>query len=201
MSYSDFTLKRVKEELNINVVENRDIFSHIKGTQVSDILLTILKYNVPLAVAIGTEKARSEMIIVNVLIEVKRILEEKISLFSGINFDVDKGRSLNGFCDFIISNSPEQFYINAPFIAIVSSKDDKTTSGLGQCVAEMYASSIFNEKDELQLPTIYGAITTGNNWRFLKYKDNTAFIDLDEYPIENASKIVGILVKMVNQTA
>jgi hypothetical protein len=61
----------------------------------------------------------------------------------------------------------------------------------------MYASSIFNEKDELQLPTIYGAITTGNNWRFLKYKDNTAFIDLDEYPIENASKVVGILVKMV----
>ncbi|RKZ82029.1 MAG: hypothetical protein DRR19_21320 [Candidatus Parabeggiatoa sp. nov. 1] len=201
MSYSDFTLKRVKEELNINVVENRDIFSHIKGTEISDILLTILKYNVPLAVAIGTTIARSEMIVVNVLIEVKRILEEKISLFSGINFDVDKGRSLNGFCDFIISKSPEQFYINAPVIAIVESKDDKTTSGLGQCVAEMYASSIFNEKDEQQLPTIYGAITTGSNWRFLKYKDNTAFIDFDEYPIENASKIVGILVNMLNQNA
>ena len=198
MPYSDFTLKKVKEELNINVVENREMFSHIKGIEVSDILLTILKYNVPLAVAIGTEKARSEMIVVNVLIEIKRILEEKISLFSGVNFDVDKGRSLNGFCDFIISKSPEQFYINAPVIAIVESKDDKTTSGLGQCVAEMYALSIFNEKDKLQLPTIYGAITTGSNWRFLKYKDNTAFIDLDEYPIENTSKVVGILVEMVS---
>jgi hypothetical protein len=201
MSYSDFTLKRVKEELQINVVENRDIFSHIKETEVSEILLTILKYNVPLAVAIGTEKARSEMIIVNVLIEVKRILEEKISLFSGINFEVDKARSLNGFCDFMISKSPEQFYLNAPVIAIVESKDDKTTSGLGQCVAEMYASSIFNEKDELQLPIIYGAITTGSNWRFLKYKDHTAFIDLNEYSIENTRKIVGILVDMVNQNA
>ena len=128
-------------------------------------------------------------------------LEEKISLFSGVNFDVDKSRSLNGFCDFIISKSPEQFYINAPVIAIVESKDDKTTSGLGQCVAEMYASSIFNEKEKLQLPAIYGAITTGSNWRFLKYKDNTAFIDLDEYPIENTSKIVGILVQMVSQKA
>ena len=75
------------------------------------------------------------------------------------------------------------------------------TSGLGQCVAEMYASSIFNEKEKLQLPAIYGAITTGSNWRFLKYKDNTAFIDLDEYPIENTSKIVGILVQMVSQKA
>jgi hypothetical protein len=72
---------------------------------------------------------------------------------------------------------------------------------LGQCVAEMYASSIFNEKEKLQLPAIYGAITTGSNWRFLKYKDNTAFIDLDEYPIENTSKIVGILVQMVSQKA
>jgi hypothetical protein len=201
MSYSDFTLKKVKEELNIKVVENRDMFSHIKETKVSDILLTILKYNVPLAIAIGTEKARSEMIVVNVLIEVKRILEEKISLFSGINFDVDKSRSLNGFCDFIISKSPEQFYINAPVVAIVESKDDKTTSGLGQCIAEMYASSIFNEKDEQQLPAIYGVITTGNNWRFLKYKDNKAFIDLDEYSIENISKVVGILVQMVSQNA
>jgi hypothetical protein len=106
MSYSDFTLKKVKEELNVKVVENRDMFSHIKETEASDILLTILKYNVPLAIAIGTEKARSEMIVVNVLIEVKRILEEKISLFSGVNFDVDKSRNLNGFCDFIISKSP-----------------------------------------------------------------------------------------------
>ena len=77
MSYSDFTLKKVKEELNVKVVENRDMFSHIKEIEASDILLNILKYNVPLAIAIGTEKARSEMIVVNVLIEVKRILVQE----------------------------------------------------------------------------------------------------------------------------
>lgn len=197
MLYSDFTLKRVKKELNLDIVEKRDIFSHIKEIEVSNILLDILKYNVPLA--IGTEKARSEMIIVNVLIEIKRISEEKISLFSGINLDVDKVRGLNGFCDFIISKSPEQFYINAPIIAVIESKDDKTTSGLGQCIAEMYASNIFNEQNELQIATIYGVITTGNNWRFLKYKENTAFINLDEYPIKNISKIIWILTEMVNQ--
>ncbi len=197
MLYSDFTLKRVKKELNLDIVEKRDIFSHIKEIEVSNILLDILKYNVPLA--IGTEKARSEMIIVNVLIEIKRISEEKISLFSGINLDVDKVRGLNGFCDFIISKSPEQFYINAPIIAVIESKDGKTTSGLGQCIAEMYASNIFNEQNELQIATIYGVITTGNNWRFLKYKENTAFINLDEYPIKNISKIIWILTEMVNQ--
>ncbi|KOR28032.1 hypothetical protein TI05_17755 [Achromatium sp. WMS3] len=31
----------------------------------------------------------------------------------------------------------------------------------------MYAANIFNAKDEIYLPNIYGAITTGSNWRFL----------------------------------
>jgi hypothetical protein len=45
-----------------------------------------------------------------VLLEVKRYLNDEVSLFSGINFDVDKDRDLNGFCDYILSRSPEQFY-------------------------------------------------------------------------------------------
>ncbi len=40
MSYSDFTLKRVKEELNVNVIEDRDLFSYIQEIQISDYLLT-----------------------------------------------------------------------------------------------------------------------------------------------------------------
>ncbi len=60
----------------------------------------------------------------------------------------------------------------------------------------MYAANIFNAKDEIYLPNIYGAITTGSNWRFLRYTDNTAFIDLDEYSIKNINQIVGILAEM-----
>ncbi len=72
MAYNDFTLKRVKEELGVNIIEKRNLFSHIQEIAVSELLLNILKYNVPLALAIGTEKARSEMIIINILIEIKR---------------------------------------------------------------------------------------------------------------------------------
>ena len=107
MSYSDFTLKRVKNELNVNVVEDRDLFSNIQEIQISEYLATTLNYNVPLAMAVGTEKIRSELIIANVLLEVRRILDNKISFFSGVNLDVDKEKSLTGFCDFIISKSQE----------------------------------------------------------------------------------------------
>ncbi|MBF0227083.1 MAG: hypothetical protein HQK76_16690 [Desulfobacterales bacterium] len=201
MPYSNFTLKRVKAEFNLEVVENRDLFSTIEEVEVSDYLKTTLNYNVPLALAISTEKARSELIISNVLLELKKLLNDQISLFSGINLDIDKDRELNGFCDYIISKSSEQFYLNSPVVAIVEAKNEQVISGLGQCIAEMIASKIFNEKEKNVIDNIYGAVTTGNTWKFLKYNNNTAYIDKLEYHIANVNKIMGIFVKMVHQEA
>ena len=201
MSYSNFTLKRIKAEFDINVVENRDLFSTIEEVEVSNYLKTTLNYNVPLALAISTEKARSEMIISNVLIELKKLLNDEIGLFSGINLDIDKDRDLNGFCEYIISKSSEQFYLNSPIVAIVEAKNEQLTSGLGQCIAEMIASKIFNENEGNNVDKIYGAVTTGNTWKFLKYIDNTAYIDKLEYHIANVNMIMGIFVKMVLQEA
>lgn len=201
MPYSNFTLKRVKEEFDLDVVENRDLFSTIEEVEVSNYLKTTLNYNVPLALAISTEKARSEMIISNVLIELKKLLNDEIGLFSGINLDIDKDRDLNGFCDYIISKSSEQFYLNSPIVAIVEAKNEQLTSGLGQCIAEMIASKIFNENEGNNVDKIYGAVTTGNTWKFLKYINNTAYIDKPEYHIANVNMIMGIFVKMVHQEA
>lgn len=201
MPYSDFTLKTVKTELHVDVIEDQDIFSQIREISVSDYLLTTLNYNIPIAMAVGTEKVRSELIIANLLLEVRKQLDNKISFFSGISLDVDKEKNLNGFCDFIISKSPEQFYLSAPIIAIVEAKNEYLAGGLGQCIAEMYASSLFNHREGSPLPVIYGSVTTGNTWKFLKYQDNTAYIDLPEYYIVNVNKIVGILVQMINQNA
>jgi len=201
MPYSNFTLKRVKEEFDLTIVENRDLFSTIEEVDISDYLKTTLNYNVPLALAISTEKARSELIISNILLELKKLLNDEISLFSGINLDIDKDRDLNGFCDYIISKSSEQFYLNSPVVAIVEAKNEQITSGLGQCIAEMIASEIFNKKEGNRVDKIYGAVTTGSIWKFLKYDNHTAYIDKPEYHIANINKIMGILTKMVHQEA
>ena len=105
MSYSDFTLKKVKEDFQLCIIEDQDLFSKISEVEVSNYLKTTLKYNVPLATAVNTEKVRSELIIANVLLEIKKISESQISFFSGINLDVDKNKDLSGFCDFIIIKS------------------------------------------------------------------------------------------------
>jgi hypothetical protein len=49
MPYSDFTLKKVKENLGIRVVEDQELYSSIGAVGISAYLVEMLKYNVPLA--------------------------------------------------------------------------------------------------------------------------------------------------------
>ena len=199
MAYSDFTLKKVKSDFNIQTVENHSLFSKIAELPISDYLAQTLKRNVPLALAINTEKARSELIIINILLEVKEQSSQKISLFSGIDFNVDKEKGLTGFCDYIISGSEEQLYLDAPVIAIVEAKNENIISGLGQCLAEMYAAQLFNQEENHDLFCVYGAVTTGDEWKFVKLENNVAYIDNDLYYISDIKKIIGILVKMAKR--
>jgi hypothetical protein len=201
MAYSDFTLKRVKSEFNLEIIENRSIFSHIQGVEISDYLKETLKRNIPLALAINTEKARSELIIINILLEIREKFPNQVSLFSGIDFNIDKDKGLTGFCDFIIGNSPEQLYLDSPVITIVEAKNENIIAGLGQCAAEMYAARIYNEKEGRNLICLYGAVTTGDEWKFIKLENNTISIDLDFYYVSGIEKIIGILVGMVQQQA
>lgn len=202
MSYSDFDLKKVKKNLGIKIIEKQGFFSSIKGVDINPYFKETLQENVPLARAINTEKARSELIIANILVETRKILKHKISLFSGVEFNVDKEKGLNGFCDFLISASEEQLMISSPIIAIVEAKNENIIGGLGQCIAEMFASSLFNQQENnLNFSKIYGVVTTGTAWKFLKMEGLTVSIDLDEYAIEFPEKIIGILLEMVAQNA
>lgn len=196
MSYSDFDLKTIENQFQLTLIEDRDVFSHLQEITISDLLHTLLKTNVPLAQAIGTEKAKSELIIINIILELKR--QYNIGLFSGIEFNVDKAKGLNGFCDFLITKSPEQLFIKAPVIALVEAKNENIIGGLGQCAAEMIAARIFNTKENQPYDTIYGAVTTGHAWKFLKLEANNLIIDIEDYYIKNPGKILAILATMIN---
>jgi hypothetical protein len=191
MSYSEFTLNDIHEKFGLLIEEQADMFSEVKQTEVSTLLRQILDENVPLALAIATEKARSEMIIAPVLIEVRKLFDRRISLFSGIEFNVDKERGLNGVCDYIISLSKEQLYLRSPVLSIVEAKNEDMKSGMAQCAAEMIAAQIFNEKRASKIGSVYGVVTTGSAWRFMKL-DQRLHIDLVEYYIGQLGKILGI---------
>lgn len=193
MSYSDFTLESVKKKLRLRIHEQVDVFANAPELQPGTLLSDTLTYNLPLALAINTEKSRSELIIAPILVELRRQFESKISFFSGVEFNIDPSLGLNGICDFILSRSPEQLMVSAPVITIVEAKKENLNAGLGQCIAEMFAAQRFNEQEENPIPSVYGAVTTGNLWKFLQLKKTDVDIDLTEYSVNQISKVLGIL--------
>ena len=194
MAYSDFTLLAAKEKFSLSLNEKESLFLEVEAVDYSEHLKETLKYNVPLAVSIDTEKARSELIVAPVLVEVVKSLDNQISLFSGIEFNVDKNKGLNGVCDYILSLSSEQLFLAVPIVAVVEAKNNKISSGFGQCVSEMLAAKLYNEARGSKIPSVYGLVTTGSLWRFMKLNGSTVWIDMDEYHISNIAKVIGIFV-------
>lgn len=194
MPYSSFTLSKVKSDFGIATNEIQDLFADTTPIHSSDLLTLLLKEQLPLAGAINTEKARSELVIMPILMEVRRILGNQISIFSGSNFEVDSTQGLDGRCDFILSRSLEQYYITSPVLTIVEAKNESIPSGLGQCIATMIAARLFNQREGNQKEILYGAVTTGTDWKFLKLEGQIAFSDVNDYYIKEIDKILAILV-------
>lgn len=195
MAYSDFSLAKVKSSFSLTLDESYSLFADTKPIPPSETLRALLSDYIPLATSISTEKARSEFLIAPILAEVRRLLNNRISLFSGNEFNVDPQNGLLGFCDYIISSSPEQLFITAPAIVIFEAKKEDIIGGLGQCVAAMVAAQYFNRNQGYEVERVYGSVTTGTNWKFLFLEETTVYIDRIEYYIKEVDKILGILLQ------
>ena len=201
MAYSDWTLETVKQEFDLEEVNTVGIFANVELVAPSAHLTTTLERNVPLALAMGTEKAKSELIVSAILVELWEHFDRNISFFSGIDFNIDAENGLTGVCDFLVSLSPVQFHLEAPVITLVEAKRDNLTAGIGQCVAEMVAAQRFNTEKGNDIPCIYGTITSGIDWVFFKLEGKKLQLDMAAYTIERCDKILGILASMVAQKA
>lgn len=197
MDYSDFTLRKVLQDFSLQTQDDTFLDS-VPPVRPSAYLTEFLERSLPLAIAIGTEKARSELLVSPLLLEVRELLHRQVSIFSGTDFTVDPAQGLNGTCDFLISRSPEQVIMTAPIAVIVEAKKGELDSGLGQCIAEMLAAQKFNQQQGNAVSTIYGTVTSGSLWRFLKLDDRTVTFDLKEYAIPPVDQILGILIRLAS---
>ncbi len=198
MSYSQFTsLEMIETNFGVTIADRINLFANTPTAEPSDFIKQTLQENLALALAINTEKARSELIVTPILVELRKQFNYQISLFSGKEFNVDTEKGLTGFCDFLISQSPEQLLIKAPVVALVEAKNDNIQAGLPQCMAEMIAAQTFNERRNNNISQVYGVVTTGTNWKFLQQHDTVIEVDLNDYFINNLSQILGILKYMI----
>jgi hypothetical protein len=192
MSYSDFTLADLQLRLGLTVNEANDLFAHVGDVSLPLGLADLLTRYLPLALNLNTEKARSELLIAPMLFELKLRHPDKLSVFSGIEFNVDSALGLSGRCDYILARSPQQLALTAPACVLVEAKSENIVGGIPQCLAEMVAAQKFNAKDG-HTGRVYGAVTTGVLWRFLQLEGTFASVDIREYPIQNPQRIFGIL--------
>jgi hypothetical protein len=197
MSYSSFTNLEIKEKFGVEQVYRDGLFADVPPCEVSDLLTQNLEEGVPFALLQGSEKARSEFIIAPIFMELRRQAKNQISIFSGVEFTVEIEQGLNGFCDFLISRSSFQSDVEAPVMVAVEAKQDDFRKGMTQCIAEMIAARLFNERRKKDIKEVYGTVTTGDVWRFVVLRGNQAIIETESFDVrENLNEIVGILLAM-----
>lgn len=197
MAYSTFTLSQIVHQFHIDIDERSSLFRSVPEATLRPEFRAQLDELAPLALSVATEKARSELIIAPVLLELWRMTGQQIGFFSGINFDVDKAQGLDGFCDYILTRTPRQLFIEAPVLMLVEAKNEDMKVGYGQCLAEMLAAQLFNAANGHGDQTVYGAVTTGERWKFLELEGTTARIDVEDYYLEHIGRIVGILLHIL----
>ncbi len=196
MAYSDFDLRTAVHTFALVEVRDTDVFGDVAPVEPSEFLRVWLDKFAPVALGVNSEKARSEFIIAPMLAEAKLRVGPTVNVLPGVTFEVDKDRGLAGYCDFLIARSPEIYYIQGPVLAVVEAKKEDLVAGLGQCVAEMVAIRLFNEREGTPLPAVFGCVTSGSLWRFLKLEGTKLFIDRPEYHFRDAAKVLGILVSI-----
>jgi hypothetical protein len=197
MSYSKFTIEEIYEKFGIVQVLENKLFADVKPRKISQWLVEHFDRFSTLALMQGTEKAKSEMIIAPIFADLRYQSEETLSVFSGSEFNVNKKLGLSGFCDFLISRSPTQNIIQTPVVITVEAKRWNFEKGYAQCISEMIAARIFNEKKGNPQKQIYGCVTTGNIWQFLVLRENEVLTDTTTYDfLQDLERIFGILWSM-----
>jgi hypothetical protein len=196
MAYSDFTLAELKQRFHLVIDESTNLFADVPEADLPPTLADTLSRYLPLALNLNTEKARSELIIAPVLAEFKLLHRDRLSLFLGVEFNVDAAAGLSGRCDYILARSPEQLALTAPLCVVVEAKNENIVAGIPQCLAEMIAAQEFNRRQQAAQGPVYGAVTTGVLWRFSRLEGTRAAVDVVEYPIQAPRKIYGILTAL-----
>jgi hypothetical protein len=200
MAYSDFSLDTIVEQQQLKLQNNIALFGSIAPIAASEWLRETLAVSEDLGLFAGTEKARSEFIVVPILLELERRNPGQFMIFSGKSLDVDKNQGLNGECDFLLSKGEPTRILQAPVFSIVEAKRQDIDLGLGQCAAQMVGADLFNQKKGSTIPTIYGCVTTADRWQFLQLQHQQLAIDRKIYSYPNELEtILSIFQSILDQ--
>jgi hypothetical protein len=198
MAYTDFTLESAEVELGV-MARPGAIFPELTPLPVPAWLHDSLARGMRLALV--SEKARSEFIVAPILLAVRELSGERVSILSGQRLDVDPARRLLGECDFLLALSEPVPRLRAPVLSVVEAKKNDIEAGLGQCVAQMVAAQLYNDRSGQPVPAVYGCVTTGEDWQFLRLVGTAVTIGQGRLYIDNVGGILAALYASVQHAA
>lgn len=191
MAYSDFTLELVRTRFGIETAE-ADLFPGLAPVEPNAWLQATLALRTRLS--LFSEKARCETIVSPILIAAREMAGGHTALFSGAMLNVDQAAGLAGECDFILSAGPSIPPLRAPLLAVVEAKKNDIDAGLGQCVAQMIGARRFNDADGRADQAVFGCVTTGEAWQFLRLEPAAAALHNRVWYLTDLPLILGALL-------
>lgn len=199
MAYKDFTLEAAETAFGLTA-QLGDLFPELPTVSVPDWLRDLLQRG-QRAAALVSEKARSEFLVVPILLAAQEFAPGTLSIYSGQRLDVDPNRGLTGECDYILALTPPVPRLRAPLVTILEAKKGDVEAGLGQCLAQMVGARVFNERAGEPLRPLFGCVTTGEVWQFLRLAEPVVLIDRTRFFLDNVAGILGALRAILEQAA
>lgn len=196
MAYSDFTLGTLEQAFGV-VNQRRLLFDPLPPLPLSADLKKALARARELPVR--SEKAKSEWIVAPVLTELRELTDRFFTIYSGDNLPADDAAGLKGECDFILAKDTGSFDINYPILQLVKAQKNDVEIGVPQCAAQMVGARIFNEKRGIHPGFLYGCVTTGDEWLFMRLIDNELVIDTRKYYLVEIGELLALFVQLINE--
>ena len=191
MPFTDFTLDSAEARFSLVVVPG-DLFPNLTPLPVPEWLRDLLARGQAVA-ALVSEKARSEFLVTPVLLACRDLVSGDLSIYSGQRLDVDADLGLTGECDYILALTPPVPRLRAPLVTVLEAKRGDIELGLGQCVAQMVAARLFNEHAGCPLGPVFGAVTTGESWQFLRLERSTVTLHRERLFIAGVGEVLAAL--------
>jgi hypothetical protein len=197
MAYSDFEYPKVIDDLGLTRTA-ADLFPGVPPVEPLPATAGSLRVGTRLATSADTEAARTTWLVGPVLLDFWSRYDGRVGLYAGAELYADPAARLTGYCDFLLTRSPQLHAdFGPPVVVIVEGKRDSVTNGLGQCIASLVGAQRVNRRAGADVDPLYGCVTTGVSWKFLTLAGRTVTIDLTEYGLGQTGHILGILAHIV----
>lgn len=195
MAYTDFTLADLNRQFGVtNRIES--LFDRMEPVSPSTFLRESLKRGQRLR--LRNEKIKSEAVVYPVLLDVLERYGGYFTLFSGENLPAWRERGLTGECDFLITKDTRSFEPDMPIVSVVEAKRNDFESGVPQCGAQLVGARLFTESLGHPLTTLYGCVTTADQWLFMRLENGQLTIDNRKYPLADLETLLGVFIYILD---